>query len=117
MHFNLIAITTLSLFSSALANSCTATVNSKSSGTFWYQVHADSVPAGDVPGRCGGLWDNLKQFADCIGVSSPTCEARDGGLQWDFTVGISCNTGMVDATWWDATTNNFGSIDCEQVAT
>jgi hypothetical protein len=99
MHFSIVAVTTFSLFSSALANTCTNRVNEMSSGTVWYQIHADSVPEADVPGRCGGLWDNLKQFPDCIGVSSPTCEARDGGLQWDFTNGLSCNEGMVVSTF------------------
>ena len=93
MHFSLAAITSLSLIPLVFANTCT--VSSPTSGVYWYRVHADSVASGDVPGRCGGLWDNLKQFADCIGVSDSTCVARDGGLEWDFTVGISCNFGMV----------------------
>ncbi|KAH8647756.1 hypothetical protein BX600DRAFT_443102 [Xylariales sp. PMI_506] len=69
---------------------------------------------GDVPGTCGGLWDNLKRFADCAGVSNPECD--DGGTQgnlfWRFTVSTFCNAGMVESTWWEATQNDYGSISC-----
>jgi hypothetical protein len=63
-----------------------------------------------VPGLCGGLWDNLKQFPGCIGVSQLYCEAKDGGLSWGFAVGQSCDNGMLEATWFDATENVYGSI-------
>ena len=67
-----------------------------------------------IPGICGGLWDNLKQFADCIGVGDASCDGTDGNLSWQFTDGGSCNKGMVEATWYDATKNAYGAIECEE---
>lgn len=77
-----------------------------------FTVHVDNIAANIVPGICGGLWDNLKSFADCIGVSQSYCEARDGGLSWGFAVGDSCNAGMIHSTWYEATKNDYGSISC-----
>jgi hypothetical protein len=69
-----------------------------------------------IPGTCGGLWDNLKQFPDCIGVGLETCEANENGdLFWTFSNGSGCNEGMVEATWFDATQNQWGSLECEEV--
>ncbi|KAF1365710.1 hypothetical protein EJ07DRAFT_83770, partial [Lizonia empirigonia] len=65
----------------------------------------------DIPGICGGLWDNLKRFSACT-VSNPYCGGTNGNLEWDFTVGIGCNGGDVQSTWWEATTNKFGAISC-----
>ncbi|KAH7406985.1 hypothetical protein DE146DRAFT_648985 [Phaeosphaeria sp. MPI-PUGE-AT-0046c] len=67
-----------------------------------------------IPGTCGGLWDNLKRFADCIGVGNNAfCRQEENGdLRWHFQNGASCNAGMVEATWYEATKNEYGSIDC-----
>jgi hypothetical protein len=56
----------------------------------------------------------LKQFADCIGVGAAECWEGDvaGDLNWKFTNGANCNKGMVEATWYDATLNQWGAIDC-----
>jgi hypothetical protein len=80
-----------------------------------FTINVDGISADIVPGLCGGLWDNLKQFPDCIGVSQSYCEAKDGGLSWGFAVGQNCNNGMVEATWFDATGNEYGSISCVDV--
>jgi hypothetical protein len=32
-----------------------------------FTINVDGISADIVPGLCGGLWDNLKQFPDCIG--------------------------------------------------
>ena len=110
MQFTTVAFAAFALFSSsAHATYCNRAAGQQAPT---YSVQVDNVAADVVPGVCGGLWDNLKQFADCIGVSSPACEPRDGGLHWTFANGVSCNTGMVEATWWDATKNKYGSIDC-----
>lgn len=71
----------------------------------------------DIAGRCAGLWANLKRFGDCVGVSNPWC--GHGGntpdhLEWHFTVPTTCNTGMVESTWWEATRNEFGAVSCYQ---
>ncbi|KAK0380226.1 hypothetical protein CMEL01_11357 [Colletotrichum melonis] len=65
----------------------------------------------DVPGKCGGLWDNLKRFGACA-VSGPSCGGSNGNLAWSFTTGVGCNAGMVESSWWQATKNQFGSISC-----
>jgi hypothetical protein len=76
-----------------------------------WTVSASDVP--DIPGTCGGLWDNLKRFPDCIGISAPGCYDQGGNtLVWQFNVGISCNPGMVESAWWEATQNQYGALDC-----
>jgi hypothetical protein len=78
-----------------------------------WEISASGVP--DIPGVCGGLWDNMKRFADCIGISAPNCyDNGDGTLEWQFNVGVSCNAGMVESAWWEATQNQWGAIECEQ---
>ena len=73
-------------------------------------VVAGGVP--DISGICGGLWDNLHRFSECS-VSHPYCGPDvNGALKWEFTVPAICNAGMVESTWWEATANNWGSIDC-----
>ena len=110
MHFTSITLFALATFSaSAGATYCNRAAGQQAPT---YSIQVDNIAADLVPGICGGLWDNLKQFADCVGVSSPGCEPRDGGLHWHFTNGVSCNKGMIEATWWDATQNKYGSISC-----
>ncbi|PVH81488.1 hypothetical protein DL98DRAFT_571118 [Cadophora sp. DSE1049] len=76
---------------------------------------SDNVP--NVASVCGGLWDNLKHFPDCIGISAPACWDRGSGkLQWEFNVGTSCNGGMVNSAWWEATRNQWGSVNCNETA-
>ncbi|WYZ45980.1 hypothetical protein EsH8_IX_000205 [Colletotrichum jinshuiense] len=77
--------------------------------TYHYTVTATGVD--DIPGRCGGLWDNLKRFGVCV-ASRTNCSGSGGRLSWSFTATVGCNGGMVESTWWEATRNNFGSIDC-----
>ncbi|OAL07748.1 hypothetical protein IQ06DRAFT_342456 [Phaeosphaeriaceae sp. SRC1lsM3a] len=116
MHFNVLSTATfLSLLPLAVkAETFCNRASGKQVPTF--TVNVDNIAADIVPGICGGLWDNLKSFADCIGVSQSYCEARDGGLAWGFAVGQSCNNGMIDATWWEATKNEYGSISCVDVS-
>ncbi|KAF2661962.1 hypothetical protein K491DRAFT_673491 [Lophiostoma macrostomum CBS 122681] len=111
MRFATISISLAALASGALAATCKSEYKEFVSS---YGIGASGVP--DIPGTCGGLWDNLKQFADCIGVGAPYCGQNDNGvagdLVWQFTNGANCNAGMVEATWWDATKNQWGAIDC-----
>ncbi|KAK2756938.1 hypothetical protein FQN54_004906 [Arachnomyces sp. PD_36] len=78
-----------------------------------YQVRsAEVVP--DIPGICGGLWDNMKKFGECATASNTWCgDAGDGILGWDFTSFVGCGNGMVSSVWWEATKNEWGDIDCE----
>ncbi|KAH6885670.1 hypothetical protein BKA70DRAFT_111999 [Coprinopsis sp. MPI-PUGE-AT-0042] len=92
----------------AAANSCVKNEH----GLYTYTVTTDStVP--DISGVCGGLWDNLKQFSQCS-ASATFCGANGpkNVLKWQFTVPSICNSGMVQATWWDATQNKYGGITC-----
>lgn len=77
-----------------------------------YRVKStDSVP--DIPGICGGLWDNLKRFGECGTASNTWCgDAGDGKLGWDFNVANNCNPGMIESTWYEATRNEYGPVDC-----
>jgi hypothetical protein len=79
-------------------------------------VHRWIVKAGtasDISGICGALWDNLKRFSQCS-ASASFCGARgtDNHIEWEFTAPSICNGGMVESTWWEATRNNLGGIDC-----
>ncbi|KAF1977811.1 hypothetical protein BU23DRAFT_451713 [Bimuria novae-zelandiae CBS 107.79] len=75
-----------------------------------YEVTASGV--NDIPAVCGSLWSNLRRFADCIGVSEASCGGSNGNLVWQFRNGISCNGGMVESAWWEATKNQYRGIDC-----
>ncbi|KAI0445771.1 hypothetical protein F4803DRAFT_506382 [Xylaria telfairii] len=108
-----VATTTLAILlgisSTASAASCVRQANIVAT----YIVKANGVP--DVPGICGGLWDNLKRFSSCVGLSNNGC-GNDGvdlhNLVWKFDVGLGCNAGDVESAWWEATRNNYGSIAC-----
>ncbi|PKS13016.1 hypothetical protein jhhlp_000357 [Lomentospora prolificans] len=75
-----------------------------------YTVQASGVD--NIPGVCGGLWNNLKQFGACAVPSMTDCSGSGGNLEWTFQASAGCNGGMVEATWWDATENRFGGINC-----
>ncbi|KAK3356364.1 hypothetical protein B0T25DRAFT_516045 [Lasiosphaeria hispida] len=96
-----------SLAGTTLAGSCIRQDN----GLFRYIVETGNLP--DISGVCGGLWDNLKRFSACS-ASATFCGARGGDnhLVWEFSVPSVCNGGMVESTWWEATHNNWGGIDC-----
>lgn len=98
----------LAFASTSFAASC---VRQQNGGTYTYIVDATGVP--NVSGTCGGLWDNLKRFSAC-GASATSCGASGSGnpLHWQFNTGTGCDGGMVESTWWEATQNNYGSIDC-----
>lgn len=63
----------------------------------------------DIPGVCGGLWDNLQ--GRCV-PNNAYCGGVNGDLVWSFNT-IICVPGNVEGAWWEATHNNYGSIDCE----
>uniref|UniRef100_L2GGV0 Uncharacterized protein n=1 Tax=Colletotrichum fructicola (strain Nara gc5) TaxID=1213859 RepID=L2GGV0_COLFN len=56
-----------------------------------WQVRATGVV--DIPGKCGGLWDNLNGYGAC-GKTSTLCGEYDGEMVWH------------------ATKNQWGSISC-----
>ena len=95
------------LSGSASAASCVRQRNA----LYTYIINADGVD--NISGICGSLWDNLKRFPACV-ASATSCGPVGPGnpLQWKFNVGLGCNSGMVESTWWEATHNRFGSIDC-----
>ncbi|KAI8302208.1 hypothetical protein K4K61_008139 [Colletotrichum sp. SAR11_59] len=37
-----------------------------------------------------------------------------GTLEWEFETGLACNTGMLEAAWWETTKNKYGRIGCEK---
>lgn len=89
MKFNLLSTTTLAFAMPAFAASCERFDNT---GSWEYRVRATGVD--DIPGRCGGLWDNLKRFAACpVGIIAECSRLNDGSLYWDFMVGKGCNGG------------------------
>jgi hypothetical protein len=99
---------TASLLNRASANSCVVNQNA----LYTYTITTDtSIP--DISGVCGGLWDNLNGFSACS-ASATSCGAYGSGnvLRWEFTVPDICNSGDVQAAWWDATTNQWGAISC-----
>ncbi|PSN74815.1 hypothetical protein BS50DRAFT_567594 [Corynespora cassiicola Philippines] len=106
------------LLPAASANSCSYKMNQFSTPnvtiptSISYDVWAQNVY--DISGICGGLWDNLKRFGVCATPSQTYCGGIESThiLNWRFSVTIGCNEGMVHSTWWEATKNNFGSINC-----
>ncbi|KAK7923672.1 hypothetical protein PG985_007743 [Apiospora marii] len=76
-----------------------------------YAVGADGVD--DIPGICGGLWDNLKHSGACPVLGMHSCGAEGAGLVWKFGVTDFCNRGHVESAWWEATKNRWGAIHCE----
>ncbi|KAF2643998.1 hypothetical protein P280DRAFT_466705 [Massarina eburnea CBS 473.64] len=108
MRYSTLFSTLLAAAGTVSANECT--IKCKEGIACGFYVTASGVD--DIPGICGGLWDNLKQFNACIGVGVPDCGGEDGELTWQFSNGSSCNGGDIEATWWDATKNKFGAIQC-----
>jgi hypothetical protein len=77
-----------------------------------YHVRSANVVS-DIPGICGGLWDNLKRFTECATPSNTWCGDAGGGiLGWYFNAFDGCKGGMVESTWWEATRNSYGDINC-----
>ncbi|PKS13017.1 hypothetical protein jhhlp_000358 [Lomentospora prolificans] len=108
MQFKVLAASAIALAAPALSASCE---RRDSFGSWQYRVRAGGVS--NIPGVCGGLWSNLKQFAACpVGVIAECSDLEGGNMTWEFTVGKGCNSGMVEATWWDATENRWGGINC-----
>ncbi|PGH12249.1 hypothetical protein AJ79_04429 [Helicocarpus griseus UAMH5409] len=106
---------------SALALTAFVAATNAASCRYWfptilthrYEAGADGVD--DIPGICGGLWDNLNRFPACASSSQTSCGQGSNGpghLHWEFTVTIYCNPGMVESAWWEATRNRFGAITC-----
>ncbi|RDW58405.1 hypothetical protein BP5796_12335 [Coleophoma crateriformis] len=114
MKFTLPTLLSLAALASvSIATTCQGTYDS--GVTNRYIVHASGVT--DIPGICGGLWDNLKRYGVC--AATQTFCGQDGGtedMRWEFVASAGCDNGMVDAAWWDATKNAFGSISCPEPA-
>ncbi|KAK4102516.1 hypothetical protein N658DRAFT_340165 [Parathielavia hyrcaniae] len=106
-HSSLFITAVSCLAGTGLAASCIR----QDSGVYRYVVETSNMP--NISGVCGGLWDNLKRFPACS-VSRSFCGARGNNnhLVWEFTVPNVCNGGMVESTWWEATHNQWGTIDC-----
>lgn len=90
MHFSTLTVSTLAFAARVIsANHCQLL---NDIGSYTYGVRAENVD--DVPGVCGGLWDNLKQFAACpVGSVAECTDIGDGALTWTFLVGHGCNSG------------------------
>lgn len=78
-----------------LATAATCDVNV--AWTNHYDVRASGV--GDIPGICGGLWDNNKRFGDCASATETYCNGKDGELIWQMTTTTSCDKGKIESTW------------------
>ncbi|KAK2755948.1 hypothetical protein FQN54_005744 [Arachnomyces sp. PD_36] len=81
--------------------------------SYVYEAGADGV--GDIGGICNGLWDNLKAFSSCLVLYNTSCGQGSNGaghLHWHFEVGMGCDAGSVEAAWFEATNNDYGSINC-----
>ncbi|PGH17924.1 hypothetical protein AJ79_00823 [Helicocarpus griseus UAMH5409] len=78
-----------------------------------FYVGADDIE--NISDTCGLLWKNLDRFPTCFFVTNPTCNQGDKGwghLHWEFSVSKACNSGMVESSWWEATKNKKGHINC-----
>ena len=89
MKLTVLSAAAITLASPALAASCQ---RFDQFGSWHYSIEASGVP--NIPGTCGGLWDNMKRFAACpIGIVAECSTLNDGRLYWGFTVGKGCNGG------------------------
>ncbi|EWZ30156.1 uncharacterized protein FOBCDRAFT_263807 [Fusarium oxysporum Fo47] len=80
-----------------------------------YEAWSNSwVPNADAV--CGNLWSNLGQYPECAGVSDQYCGYDNSGssLVWAFTTGSGCEARSVMDSWYWATKNQWGNIDCRQ---
>lgn len=78
-----------------------------------YTIRADGVD--DIPGKCGGLWDNLKGNGGCLWPRHTSCETVKGKLEWKFQTSFACGDSAVEAAWFAATEKNkFGFIHCKE---
>jgi hypothetical protein len=83
----------------------------KNTGVYRYVVTATGV--NNISSVCHKLWGGLRQFSQCA-ASSTSCGARgsDNHLHWEFVVPTICNSGMVEAGWWEGTENQWGGVSC-----
>jgi hypothetical protein len=74
----------------------------------------------DIPARCGGFWDGMKNknFHGACGALTTTNCGKDGNgdMVINFTSGSGCNSGHIESAWWEATKNKFGPIHCKHIA-
>lgn len=101
-------VSSAALFAGALAD---ANCVSELPNTY-SKYHVTATGVGDIPGICGGLWDNLKTFAGQCAPIYTHCDGTNGNLDWGFQAETGCTPGMVESTWWEATKNQWGSIVC-----
>ncbi|RDW56664.1 hypothetical protein BP6252_14050 [Coleophoma cylindrospora] len=91
MKFTLPALLSLAALASvSIATTCQGTYDS--GVTNRYIVHASGVT--DIPGICGGLWDNLKRYGVC--AATQTFCGQDGGtedMRWEFVASAGCDNG------------------------
>lgn len=110
---NFLSVALIALVASTTVDAAAYCDKSKAEAGNGYFIFATGVD--DIGGTCGGLWDNLKGFGLC-GASDTVCEEDefDGKsiLKWKFRVPIFCSDGSVEAAWWEATRNQYGSINC-----
>lgn len=112
-------LSTLSIMAaglSSVAYAGTCTKNLELGPSYYWLIAQEGVE--DIPGICGGLWDNLNGAGEC-GVSGGETYCREkagqpGVLEWSFITPQTCNGGMVESAWWEATRNKFGAIECRQ---
>ncbi|KAI1465027.1 uncharacterized protein F4812DRAFT_466536 [Daldinia caldariorum] len=93
------------------AHAATKCTQTKTTSGNSYLVAAEGVT--DIPGICGGLWDNLHHSHACeVYGGTQSCKNENGILVWRFGVTDFCNKGHVESAWWEATKNRFGAIHC-----
>ncbi|KXJ90250.1 hypothetical protein Micbo1qcDRAFT_205859 [Microdochium bolleyi] len=78
-----------------------------------WEVRAPAVVSDNMPGLCGGLWDNMKGFGNCEYLSSTHCGAEaDGSLLWKFTSPVTCSNDAIEASWTRATYSKQENVTC-----
>ncbi|RGP67474.1 hypothetical protein FLONG3_8495 [Fusarium longipes] len=110
--FTSAAAAVLGFASSAVANHCSWEFFEGPIAKKWLVI-ASGVD--DIPGRCGGFWDNMnnKNFHGACVLSETNCgKDGNGDMVINFNSGSGCNGGHVESAWWEATRNQFGAINC-----
>ncbi|CAF3490016.1 hypothetical protein SNK03_004407 [Fusarium graminearum] len=109
------AALTLTFASGTIANHCSW---KPVEGPFLRKWRVVASGVDDIPGKCGGFWDNMnnRNFNGACGALSETSCGKDGNgdMAINFFSMSTCNGGHVESAWWEATRNQFGGITCNK---
>ncbi|KXJ90249.1 hypothetical protein Micbo1qcDRAFT_205858 [Microdochium bolleyi] len=80
----------------------------------WLDWEMRGPAVDNIPGLCGGLWDNLRDFKGCDPITWPSCgQEADSTLVWRFSTGDKCPAKAIELSWERATYAEQPAMECE----